>query len=97
MHRLFSHRVSGFVARHPTRFWYQRVKPDQLAQFSVTKHALLNQKTFPEIINIIKNPDNPYPKNSAYFYAILECILEESSENSKIMMEHGEVIHVFLQ
>jgi hypothetical protein len=56
------------------------------AQSSQSKHNLFNKKTFPEIINILKNPDNPYPKNAAYYHAIFEYILNESNQNQKIML-----------
>lgn len=96
MRRIFCRNfTSGILFQ--SRFQYYKPKHELHAQCSAIKQSLFNKKSFPEIINLIKNPDNPYPKNSAYFYALLECILDESNENSKIMIDHGDVIHVFLQ
>ncbi len=72
-----------------SKFQYYKPKPELQQQCSVLKHSLFNKRSFPEIINLIKNPDNPYPKNSAYYYALLECILDESNDNGKIMMDYG--------
>jgi hypothetical protein len=76
---------------------YYKPKPDILGQNGLQRHSLFSQKSFREIISILKNPDNPYPKNAAYYNAILEYILDESNNNSKVMIEYGEIIHVFLQ
>lgn len=62
----------------------------------VSKHNLFNNKKFGQIINILKNPDNPYPKNAAYYHAIFEYILDESINNQKVMLQYGDTIHYFL-
>jgi len=96
MRRVFCQNFTCGLLAQP-KFQYCKTKLELHAQCNTIKQSLFNKKTFPEIISIIKNPDNPYPKNSSYFYAIFECILDESNENNKIMIDHGDVIHVFLQ
>ena len=49
---------------------YRNNKTDLTPQTTQSKYNLFNKKAFPEIITILKNPDNPYPKNAAYYHAI---------------------------
>jgi hypothetical protein len=51
---------------------YQYNKPkSEVKIISNKKLSLFNEKSFSQIVGIIKNSNNPYPKNSAYYQAIL--------------------------
>ncbi len=71
MRRLIHHNITTSPFILLNRYPFYKPKPDQPSPPSQLKHSMFNKKTFPEIINIIKNPSNPYPKNSAYFYTVL--------------------------
>lgn len=70
MRRIFHTALTAPFFNH-NKFRFYKPKPDLQPQSNLLKSSLFNKKSFNEIINIIKNPDNPYPKNAAYFYAVL--------------------------
>jgi hypothetical protein len=66
------------VGRQINKFNYFRgtpLKKTPKIHSSSNLHTLFGDKSFEDILQLIKNQKNPYPKNSAYYSALFEGII----------------------